>query len=155
MTSFTLAIFMVLVLQRWVLFMGPRLKSSRCHANWLRHRWLRPPPSPWEVFGFLWSYLVAKDFVCALSHSKVASRVCLSFALGVAPSLCRCFVSPTQAISSSNSSCISHPFCTWSYKLSPAATSWACVGFSLEEERVMQHSRDKYFPQLRTKVSIQ
>ena len=35
------------------------------------------------------------------------------------------------------------------------ATSWACVGFSLEEERVMQQSRDKYFPQIRTKVSIQ
>ena len=28
------------------------------------------------------------------------------------------------------------------------ATSRACVGFSLEEERVMQQSRDKYFPQL-------
>ena len=27
------------------------------------------------------------------------------------------------------------------------ATSWTCVGFSLEEERVMQQSRDKYFPQ--------
>ena len=27
------------------------------------------------------------------------------------------------------------------------ATSWACVGFSLEEERVMQQSRDKYFSQ--------
>ena len=27
------------------------------------------------------------------------------------------------------------------------ATSWAYVGFSLEEERVMQQSRDKYFPQ--------
>ena len=34
------------------------------------------------------------------------------------------------------------------------ATSYACVGFSLKEERVMQQSRDKYFPQLRTKVSI-
>jgi len=30
--------------------------------------------------------------------------------------------------------------------LSP--TSGACVGFSLEEERVMQQSRDKYFHQL-------
>ena len=29
-----------------------------------------------------------------------------------------------------------------------SATYWACVGFSLEEERVMQQSRDKYFPQL-------
>ena len=29
----------------------------------------------------------------------------------------------------------------------PIATSWACVGFSLEEERVMHQSRDKYFPQ--------
>ena len=27
------------------------------------------------------------------------------------------------------------------------ATSWACVGFSLKEERVMQQSRDNYFPQ--------
>ena len=27
------------------------------------------------------------------------------------------------------------------------ATSGACVGSSLEEERVMQQSRDKYFPQ--------
>ena len=27
------------------------------------------------------------------------------------------------------------------------ATSWACVGFSLEEERVMQQIRDKYFHQ--------
>ena len=35
------------------------------------------------------------------------------------------------------------------------ATSWACVDFFLEEETVMQQSRDKYFPQLRTKVSIQ
>ena len=26
------------------------------------------------------------------------------------------------------------------------ATSGACVGFSFEEERVMQQSRDKYFP---------
>ena len=24
---------------------------------------------------------------------------------------------------------------------------WACVGFSLEEERVMQHRSNKYFPQ--------
>ena len=29
-----------------------------------------------------------------------------------------------------------------------SATSWACVGFSLEEKRVMQQSRDKYLPQL-------
>ena len=28
------------------------------------------------------------------------------------------------------------------------ATSLACVGFSLEKEMVMQHSRDNYFPQL-------
>ena len=35
------------------------------------------------------------------------------------------------------------------------ATSCACVGFSLGVERMMHHSRDKYFPQLRTKVSIQ
>ena len=28
------------------------------------------------------------------------------------------------------------------------ATSCACVGVSLKEERVMQQSRDKYFPQL-------
>ena len=27
------------------------------------------------------------------------------------------------------------------------ATSWACVVFSLEEERVMRHNRDMYFPQ--------
>jgi len=27
------------------------------------------------------------------------------------------------------------------------ATSWACIGFSLKEERVMQHSSSKYFPQ--------
>ena len=27
------------------------------------------------------------------------------------------------------------------------ATSYACVGFSLEEETVMQQSRSKYFPQ--------
>ena len=35
-----------------------------------------------------------------------------------------------------------------SWNLSLSATSWACVGFSFEEERVMQQSRDKYFPQL-------
>ena len=29
----------------------------------------------------------------------------------------------------------------------PSAASWACVGFSLEEERAMQHRISKYFPQ--------
>ena len=30
--------------------------------------------------------------------------------------------------------------------------SWACVGFSLEEERVIQHRSSKYFPQFENQI---
>ena len=63
--SFTLTIFMVLVLQRRVLVMDPRLKSSRCHTNWLKHRWPRPSPPPSEACAF-------GELISMLCHSMLA-----------------------------------------------------------------------------------
>ena len=44
--SFTLAIFDGTCASKTSFGHGPKDNSSRCHTNWLKHRWLRPLPSP-------------------------------------------------------------------------------------------------------------
>ena len=62
---------MVLVLQTWVLVMGPRLKSSRCHTSWLKHRWPRPSPSLGEVCASCPLAGILRVVVFALSFSLI------------------------------------------------------------------------------------
>ena len=58
--SFTLAIVYGTCASKTSFGHGPKDNSSRCHTNWLKHRWLRPPPSPergQSLLCFVWLFV--------------------------------------------------------------------------------------------------